>query len=50
MSHDFGQLAFHRGVEVADRLLKRRWIQAVLFLAAFLAVWLLGMKSAHALV
>jgi hypothetical protein len=44
-----GHHAFRRGLELADRLLANRWLQAVLFAAAFLAVWLAGMKSAHAL-
>jgi hypothetical protein len=49
MSFNLGHLAFREGAAAADRLLRNRWLQAALFVAVFLAVWLLGMKSALAL-
>ncbi|HZN57866.1 MAG TPA: hypothetical protein VFD71_07295 [Planctomycetota bacterium] len=31
-----------------DRCLRRRWVQAVIFAAAFFAAWIAGGKTAHA--
>jgi hypothetical protein len=37
-------------IDQAERLLQKRWVQALLFAGVFLAAWLLGPRIAHAVI
>jgi hypothetical protein len=37
-----------RSLDRAERLLRKRWVQALLFAGVFVAAWLVGARTAHA--